>query len=114
MDNEKLFRTIVYIVNLLVQGKYNELEVLSGGNRLSAEEIRQAVADYGRRLVLPPIDSLKHLDVVTIRHSDPVRWSANIDLWTVEEGRSDLTLELTLIDSPNDLYSVEIDDLHVL
>lgn len=114
MGNEKLLQTIVYVVNLLVQGKYDALEALSEGNRLSAEELRQAVTDYGHRLVMPPIDSLNYPDVVTIRNSNPVKWSVNLNLWTIEEGRSDLTLELTLTDSPDDLYLVEVDDLHVL
>ena len=36
-----------------------------------------------------------------------------MDLWTAEEGRSDLTLELTLTDSRGEIYQIEIDDIHV-
>jgi hypothetical protein len=35
-------------------------------------------------------------------------------LWTAEEGRSDLTLELRLIEFAPEAYEVEIEDLHVL
>ena len=40
-------------------------------------------------------------------------WSVVIDLWTAEEGRSDLSLEATLIEAPSELL-VQIDDIHVL
>jgi hypothetical protein len=52
--------------------------------------------------------------VVEIDNAVPEAWSVYLDLWTAEEGRSDLTLELTLRDSPAGIYSVELDDLHVL
>ena len=43
----------------------------------------------------------------------PPRWSVRMDLWTAEEGRSDLSLELTIIESGRG-YTVELDDIHVL
>ena len=36
------------------------------------------------------------------------------DLWTVEEGRSDLSLEFTLVDGYNERMDFELDNLHVL
>jgi hypothetical protein len=36
-----------------------------------------------------------------------------MSLWTVEEGRSDLSLELTVAES-GDGYLIEVDDIHVL
>jgi hypothetical protein len=37
-----------------------------------------------------------------------------VDLWTVEEGRSDLTLELRLTETGGEPYDIEIHDPHVL
>lgn len=34
-------------------------------------------------------------------------------LWTIEEGRSDLSLELTLVENDKTI-SIELDDIHVL
>ena len=110
----KLERTVVRVVELLVQGKYEELESLSKTNRLTAQDLERAVADYGRSLTMPPMESLKQANVIEIGGSKPTKWYVGIDLWTVEEGRSDLTLELTLTDSLSDLYHIEVDDLHVL
>ena len=59
-----------------------------------------------------PIDEL--LDMVEMAGSRPKSWSVNLPLWTEEEGRSDLTLEMRFTESEADTYSVEIDDLHVL
>jgi hypothetical protein len=52
--------------------------------------------------------------VVDIEGSTPERWSAYVELWTAEEGRSDLTLELTLTESGRDTYNSQIDNIHVL
>lgn len=113
IDAEKLARTIHRIVELLVRGDYAAVETLTAGQRLTAGEIEQAINDYGRRLVpLPPASSAR--SVVEIEGSDPERWSVYVDLWTSEEGRSDLTLELTLADSSDDTYAAEIDNIHVL
>jgi len=35
-------------------------------------------------------------------------------LWTIERGRSDLNLRLTVINAPGDLYHVELDDILVM
>jgi hypothetical protein len=47
-----------------------------------------------------------------VRGSNPKRWSVRFDLWTADEGRSDLTLELTVEET--DPLKIELDDLHVL
>jgi hypothetical protein len=43
----------------------------------------------------------------------PPTWSVRCDLWTVEEGRSDLSLELTVVAAPLG-PTIEVDNLHVL
>lgn len=70
--------------------------------------------DYGRHLVALPAAAFQEIDLVPILNSRPQQWSVVIPLWTKEEGPSDLSLELTMEDSPAPTYPVEIDDLHVL
>lgn len=113
IDTGKLSRTIQHVVDLLVRHEYSALEALTRGRRLNADEIEQAVTDYGRRLASPSVDGLPR-SVVPIEGNIPERWSVYVDLWTVEEGRSDLTLELTLTDSIQDQYEVQVDNIHVL
>jgi hypothetical protein len=99
---------------MLARGEYDALERLSGGARLSAIDLDRAVREYARTLTVPPPGREPPLDVVEIRDARPRAWSVNVPMWSHEEGRSDLTLQLTVIDVPRQGYRVEIDDLHVL
>lgn len=90
------------------------LESLSRGRRLTADEMDQAIRDYGKKLVLPPDDAFENLDVIKVEAAQPPTWSVVFDLWTEREGRSDLSLELTLTDIGNEELGIEIDDIHVL
>jgi hypothetical protein len=102
------------IVGLLVRGEYSKLETLSGGVRLSAADVARAVQDYGVQLALPPKEREPALEVVPVLNSEPPRWSVHVPLWSVQEGPSDLTLELSILERSEGHYQVEIDDLHVL
>ena len=63
---------------------------------------------------MPPGLGFDNLDVMEFEDATPQTWSVLVDLWTVEEGRSDLTLEVLLTDTGGELYDIEIYDLHVL
>jgi len=101
------------VVALLVAGEYEELQRMTSGKRLTSTDIAAAVHAYGRRLVDLPLDALDELDVVEIKNAVPSAWSVRVNLWSAEEGRSDLTLELTVKRATRG-YNVEVDDLHVL
>jgi hypothetical protein len=102
------------IVTWLVNGDFSAVETRSHGVRLSAEELSIAVGEYGRKLILPPETEFSKLDVIKVEHASCPTWSVRFDLWTKEEGRSDLTLECTMIDRSDEELDVEIDNLHVL
>jgi hypothetical protein len=101
------------VLELLVAGKYAEMEALTHGVRLKAGAIAQSLAEYGARLVMPPEEGFVLMDVVEVKNAEPRRWSIAMPLWTAEEGRSDLTLEMTLIKSGSG-FTIQLDDLHVL
>src|SRR5205814_2086152 len=101
------------IIELLVAGRYQEVAQITHEQRLDAQSIQRAIRDYGRQLEMPPEKEFDRLDVIKVENTEPPRFSVRIPLWTAEEGRSDLTLELTLIKSNNDCM-VEVDDIHVL
>lgn len=111
--NEQLKEPIRQVLALLVAGKYTELETLTHGTRLSAKEMATAVADYRRTLVMPPEDGFRLMNVIEVLNARPKRWSIAMPVWTREEGRSDLTVEMTVIEQENG-FSVELDDIHVL
>jgi hypothetical protein len=111
--NEKLAELVSHIVSMLVAGRYADLEQQTHGVRLTANEMAEAIADYGRTLVLPPRDGFRLMNVVEIKNAQPKRWSVAMPLWTKEEGRSDLTVEMTISEHEN-VFLIELDDIHVL
>ena len=98
---------------LLAAGRYGEAESLCSGVRLAAQDMETAISEYGRTLTSPPPEAYGLLDAIQIRGAVPPRWSVTMPFWTKEEGRSDLSLELTVTEAP-DGPIVEIDDIHVL
>ena len=113
-EDPKLKSTVRRVVSLLERGDYEALERLTNGVRLTAAEMAEGVREYGGNLILPPDDVFDNLDVIEVEGARPREWSVNVDLWTAEEGRSDLTLEMTLRESGKEIYGVEIDSIHVL
>ena len=99
------------VVALLVGGKYDVVEAMTRGRRLSSQALRTAVEDYGRTLVDVPEEAWS-VDVAPM--DEEGTFHLIVDLWTREEGRSDLSLELAVTDRYNGAYEVEVLDLHVL
>jgi hypothetical protein len=114
MNVEKLNYTVRAVTDLLAHEKYEALEQLSKGVRLTASEIMYAVSEYGRKIVALPEEGYEELDIIEVTESNPKEWSVNVPIFTKEEGRSDLTLELSLTDSRENMYVVAIDNIHVL
>jgi hypothetical protein len=102
------------IVGMLVARDYAGIERETEGQRLTAAELENGVAEYGRTLVMPPEHAFQKIDVVQVTAPGPRRWSIRFDLWSAEEGRSDLSLEMTIIERADGTLMVEVDDLHVL
>jgi hypothetical protein len=114
-DNDKLPReATAQVIEMLVGHRYDDLEKRTRGVRLSAEMIAEAVSEYGKSLIPLPSDELANLDIVPVACVGPKTWSVRADLWTREEGRSDLTLEMTVKENRNKEAIIELDNLHVL
>lgn len=114
MNAEKLNSTVKRVTELLAREAYEELEKLSKGVHLAANELKQAVDGYGRTILPLPKHAYGEINVIKIERVDPKQWSVNVPVYTKEEGKSDLTLELTLVDSSSELFGVEVHNLHVL
>ena len=98
---------------MLVAGNYQGIVEVTKRVRLTANEIKRAVDQYHRTLVEIPDGAFDLTDVVEVKGALPKQWSIRMPLWTEEEGRSDLTLELTVIQEGDD-FRIELDDIHVL
>jgi len=109
---EFLIPPIREVVRELAAGNYEGLEADGRAGRLTAGELREAVRQYGRTLVELPEEGLRHVWVYGQQGREGV-WRVDVDLWTAEEGRSDLTLSL-LLERAGDGFHAEIENLHVL
>jgi hypothetical protein len=99
-------------MDALVGSRYTELAALTKDGRLTAAEIEGAIRDYGRTLISPPTEVYETLDVVPVTGAKPPLYSVVVPLWTLEEGRSDLSLELTVL-MAGDSAIVRLDGIHV-
>jgi len=75
--------------------------------------------DYGSLgdvdLVTPAGDPTEwEIDAVQVTAASQPTISAQVAMWTAQEGRSDLTLQLTLTLADHGHWTATIDDLHVL
>ncbi len=103
--------TAKYIYSLLLEQKYKDLEEFTGSKRLTADEIKYCIQDYGYHLVQYPDEII--LDVIEITDSNPTEWSVIAPVHTVEEGLSDLSIELSVIDNGEKIFRVELDNIRV-
>jgi hypothetical protein len=100
------------VVDLLVRGRYDVIDHVCPRSAVTGQELKRAVADYGRTLVAPGHEWWATVDVMPFDEGGGFHIAAA--LWTEEEGRSDLTLELRLIEIAAAAYEVQVLDLRVL
>lgn len=103
--------TFVRIVAALANADYKSLNQIEGVLEVSnetASQIEAYIADYGYTLIeLPP--KTWETSVCIFMGS---YWSVLIDLWTKEEGASDLVLSARVFEV-DDGYSIRIDLVYV-
>jgi hypothetical protein len=93
---EKQVRSIVIdLLVLLADGDYESIMERCGYSLMDDYDLQTAVADYGRKVVAPPAD-YAFMRACELRARAVPTWHVEADLWTEEEGRSDLTLEMTI------------------
>jgi hypothetical protein len=113
MSLEVLRQIAIQVIDQLAQGEYKALVQQCAQSRLTSKDLEIVIGDYGKKLVSPPRDAYKKLDAIQVKDAIVPTWSVRVPLWTAEEGRSDLTLELTICLTP-DKPIIKLDDLHVL
>ena len=111
--NEILIPAVRDVVERLVRREFTLLEADGRCGRLTAEGLARAIDEYGRTLIEIPDRGWELADSYEIEGRQGA-WGIDLPLWTQEEGRSDLTLSLSVSRTNEDEVAVEIDDLHVL
>ena len=106
---DAMYRTLEDVVELVVDGEYDELRELSR-ERLDVEDMRRRVEDdCPEALVLPPRE-LYRVEAIT-KSDDPDRpgWAYFLELWT-ETGPARLHIEGELEES-GERFTVTLDDI---
>jgi hypothetical protein len=89
---DPMYRALEDIVELVVDGDYEELHVVSG-SRLEVEDLRRRVEDdCPESLVLPPRETYKVEAITKSDEPDIPGWAYFLDLWT-ETGPARLHIE---------------------
>jgi hypothetical protein len=105
-----LIELVERIVADLAAGRFDLLGHDGRAGRCKPEDLRREIARYGRTLVPLPEGWVRF----TSLYGPEGARSLDVDLWTEEEGRSDLTLQLEIRLDEAGAPIVAIQDLHVL
>lgn len=100
------------LVDTLVRGDFASLDRDGRSGRVGAEALQRSVSDYGRTLTALPDEAFDLVESGAV-DARPGEWWIVVPLWTVEEGPSDLSLELAALHT-SDGHRLEVTDLHVL
>jgi hypothetical protein len=107
---DPMYRALEDLVELVVDGDYEELREASN-DRLEIEDMRRRVEDEcPEALVLPPREVYRVEATTKSDEPDDESWTFFLDLWT-EEGPARLHLEGILEEVPGGRFSATLNDI---
>lgn len=111
----KIRAAVQTVLGLLAQKQYRALANLSapGPEHLQAEDIERTIESYPGTVRMPRENELK-FDVVKVEGLSPKQFSVDAQVFTMEQGGSDLTARLTVIDKTGDDYEIVFYDVWVM
>src|SRR5688572_26709211 len=110
--SDTVWEAIRTLVADLAEGRYDAICERGQSPRCSAEELRGAVLEY--RSTILPLPDVARPQCYAVKTVDGTI-AVDVPMWTVEEGGSDLTLQVEVVLPPDGgAPIVTIDDLHVL
>lgn len=103
------------LVHQLVIRDYAGLMTGGHASNTTAQQLPQVFAEYYPCTPVDlPDDAWKFASAILVdANPEDIYWHVSIDLWTLEQGRSDLTLEVDVRSTPDGI-TTRIDDLHVM
>lgn len=112
MEADRIRPVVHKLVSMLTHGQFEDVIASCTATRLSAMELRDALSEYKMTFIVPPIDAYEGFDIHRLNNLDTPTWSVRAPLWSIEEGRSDLEMQLTVQDLSGS-WSIELDSVHV-
>jgi len=86
---------------------------MCGSSRVTADELARVIREYGCTPCLPPDNYAEFVTVDQYLDGSEAGFFIVAPLWTVEEGRSDLSVEVTACWRGGQ-FALHLHDLHVL
>ena len=111
MVSKDVKKLIQKLVAELAKGNYSIIKEPPFQSRCNPEDIARVIEDYGRTITNLPNEAFNFYKAIPVK-GEKSKYALDVDLWTKEQGRSDLTLQLTVSDQEN--LVIEVDDLHIL
>jgi hypothetical protein len=111
MNIEIVQSAAMEIANLIAQQKYAQALQRCRSSRLTERELDAVMKDCGQAFLLRSSGNAD-LNLVAVDGKEDPTWSVWVPLWTDDQGRSDLQLELTITDTSAGVL-IELDDLRV-
>jgi hypothetical protein len=96
------------VVNLLVAGEYQALENMTQGMFLSAEDMRAVVEAHGHQLIRPLDSAYDDLEPKFVGGADQPTFDVAFYLWSADEGRSRLRLDLRFVERDGRNHRLQI------
>lgn len=113
---------LAQVVDRVAAGDFEALKA-SGADPYPDSDLGLWIREYGRpsesteqggaTLISLPDEAWEYAEVIYEDPGPPRRWGVVIDLWTVEEGRSDLSMEADVVETSTGLR-VLILNIHVM
>jgi dTMP kinase len=101
-------------VGLLVGEQFVTLAKLSAESGIRPEDLAAAVRRHGTSLVRPPEQAFDDLDPIECERAGKHAYAIDFSLWSKEEGPSDLTMQLDVVEAMPGVYSPVVRDIRVL
>lgn len=114
MHNEKIAKKLRTLVELFTQNKFEEISKnYPSEYNLTSGEIQDSIKSYGGKLSMPPEKEFTNFEIVEVNDISPKLWDVRFSLWTIEEGKSDLTIVLDVEESSEEDYIIRLRDILV-
>ncbi len=121
MEDDSVYKVPVFmqqalrdLVHELVDRNYVGLEADRRAGILNAGQLKQAITNYGGTLLDLPAEAFEpQFTTAYPKTNQRGQWLVDLTLWTEEEGPSDLTLQVR-VQPTTDNVLLTIEDIHVM